>query len=46
MSPDLEVLNAAIQNTDSDTYREWLKSGLTQFKQSSAEVSLSANNPF
>ena len=32
MSPDLEILNNAIQQVDADTYREWLKSGLTEFK--------------
>ncbi len=33
MSPDLEILNSAIQNTDSDTYREWLKTGLSRFRE-------------
>lgn len=28
LSPELEVLNSAIQSTDSDTYRDWLKKGL------------------
>ena len=32
MSPDLEILNNAVQYTDSDVYREWLKSGLENFK--------------
>ncbi|MCE2612286.1 thioredoxin family protein [Flavobacteriaceae bacterium D16] len=46
LSPDLEVLNAAIQNTDSDSYREWLIAGLTQFKKGSKEESLSIVNTF
>ena len=32
LSPDLEVLSPAIQNTDSDTYSAWLKSGLESHK--------------
>ena len=28
LSPDLKVLNPAIQNVDADRYREWLASGL------------------
>ena len=32
MSPDLEILNNAVQYTDSDVYREWLKTGLENFK--------------
>ncbi|MCW5515447.1 protein-disulfide reductase DsbD family protein [Muriicola sp. Z0-33] len=36
LSPDLEVLSPAIQNTDSDTYREWLKSGLEHHKLSAS----------
>ena len=32
LSPDLEVLSPAIQNTDSDTYRLWLENGLEQHK--------------
>ena len=32
LSPDLEVLNMAIQNTDSDTYRNWLVNGLENFR--------------
>lgn len=32
LSPDLEILNPAIQNTDSDTYREWLLSGLQNYR--------------
>ncbi|MGP1993621.1 protein-disulfide reductase DsbD family protein [Zobellia laminariae] len=32
MSPDLEILNNAVQYTDSDVYREWLESGLENFK--------------
>ncbi|MBT8178805.1 MAG: DUF255 domain-containing protein [Eudoraea sp.] len=33
MSPDLEILNSAIQNTDSETYRKWLNTGLTRFRE-------------
>ncbi len=31
LSPDLEVLNSAIQYTDRDTYKAWLESGLKKF---------------
>ena len=33
MSPDLEILNTAVQYTDRDTYKEWLKKGVSNFKQ-------------
>ena len=33
LSPDLEVLNTAIQNTDADTYRNWLQEGLRNFRE-------------
>jgi thiol:disulfide interchange protein DsbD len=33
MSPELEILNTAVQYTDRDTYKEWLKKGLTNYKQ-------------
>ena len=32
LSPDLEVLNSAIQYTDRDTYKEWLARGLDNYK--------------
>ncbi|MEQ8220506.1 MAG: cytochrome c biogenesis protein CcdA [Arenibacter sp.] len=32
MSPDLEILNSAVQYTDRDTYKEWLKKGVSNFK--------------
>lgn len=32
LSPDLEVLNTSIQNSDADTYRLWLLEGLKNFK--------------
>ncbi|WP_034257003.1 protein-disulfide reductase DsbD family protein [Arenibacter latericius] len=32
LSPDLEVLNSAIQYTDRDTYKEWLKKGVSNFQ--------------
>jgi thiol:disulfide interchange protein DsbD len=32
LSPDLEVLNTAIQNTDADTYRTWLQEGLRNYE--------------
>lgn len=31
LSPNLEILNAAVQYTDSDTYRKWLRQGLDRF---------------
>jgi thiol:disulfide interchange protein DsbD len=31
LSPDLEVLNNSIQNSDADTYRLWLLEGLSNF---------------
>jgi thiol:disulfide interchange protein DsbD len=46
LSPDLEVLNAPIQNTDSNSYREWLASGLARFKDGKTQKSLSVANPF
>lgn len=33
MSPQLELLNPAIQNTDREAYKEWLLSGLEAFRQ-------------
>lgn len=33
LSPELEVLNSAVQYTDRDTYKEWLKKGVSNFKQ-------------
>ncbi|MDO6819083.1 thioredoxin family protein [Zobellia sp. 1_MG-2023] len=32
MTPDMEILNTAVQYTDSDVYEEWLKKGLVNFK--------------
>ncbi len=32
LSPDLEVLNTSIQNTDADTYKNWLLEGLRAFE--------------
>ncbi|MGF1558016.1 MAG: cytochrome c biogenesis protein CcdA [Flavobacteriaceae bacterium] len=32
LSPDMEILNSAVQNTDADTYRLWLEQGLQNFK--------------
>ena len=32
LSPDLEVLNNAVQYVDKDTYEEWLKSGLQRYQ--------------
>lgn len=32
LSPDLEVLNTAVQYTDRDTYRSWLLQGLQNFR--------------
>ncbi len=39
LSPDLEVLNTAIQNTDSDTYRNWLAKGLENYNQYRIDLS-------
>jgi thiol:disulfide interchange protein DsbD len=33
MSPDLEILNSAVQYTDRETYKEWLQKGLRNFKE-------------
>ena len=33
LSPDLEILNIAVQYTDRDTYKEWLKTGVSNFKE-------------
>jgi thiol:disulfide interchange protein DsbD len=35
LSPDLEVLNKAVQYTDRDTYRNWLLQGLQRFNETS-----------
>ena len=35
LSPDLELLNNAVQYTDRDTYRNWLLQGLQQFNSTS-----------
>ncbi len=32
LSPDLEVLNNAVQYTDRDTYKNWLQEGLKKYK--------------
>ncbi|MGY8916338.1 MAG: protein-disulfide reductase DsbD family protein, partial [Flavobacteriales bacterium] len=40
LSPDLEVLNSSIQYTDKETYLNWLKTGLKNYK------SLQPENPF
>ncbi len=40
LSPDLEVLNSSIQYTDKDTYLNWLKTGLKNYR------SLQPENPF
>ena len=39
LSPQLEVLNSAIQNTDSDTYRDWLRTGLKAFEDGNTGLS-------
>ena len=38
MSPDLEILHAAQQYTDRDTYYNWLKDGLEKFNKSSKNL--------
>ena len=40
MTPELEVLNSAIQNTDSDTYRAWLQTGLKRFRAKTTAASI------
>jgi thiol:disulfide interchange protein DsbD len=35
LSPDLEILNNAVQYTDRDTYKAWLNKGLKKFKSTS-----------
>jgi thiol:disulfide interchange protein DsbD len=35
MSPEMELLNPAIQNTDREGYRQWLESGLEAYRQTS-----------
>ena len=42
LSPDLEVLNMAIQNTDSDTYRNWLVNGLENYRGQRSSLSSSS----
>ncbi len=37
ISPEMELLNSAIQSADSDVYREWLLKGLENFKGKSAK---------
>ncbi|HMB64523.1 MAG TPA: thioredoxin family protein, partial [Eudoraea sp.] len=32
LSPDLELLSRAVQNTDSESYRNWLENGLKKYK--------------
>ena len=44
LSPDLKVLNMALQNTDSDTYRNWLIQGLENFKRGSDRTNTTASN--
>ena len=39
LSPELEVLNTAIQNTDSETYRNWLQQGLETFEEGRTRLS-------
>lgn len=37
LSPNLEVLNSAIQSADSDVYRDWLLKGLENYKERPAK---------
>ena len=37
LSPELELLNSAIQSADSDVYRQWLLKGLEKFKGNSVK---------
>ena len=38
LSPNLTLLNGAVQNTDSETYREWLLKGLQNYREYSMQV--------
>ena len=38
LSPELDVLNMAIQNTDSETYRNWLEKGLENFEEQNSQL--------
>ncbi|WP_422079978.1 protein-disulfide reductase DsbD family protein [Ulvibacterium sp.] len=38
MTPDLEILNIAVQYTDKDTYRSWLRQGLKNFERSKKAI--------
>ncbi len=40
LSPDLEVLNNAVQYTDSETYRNWLMQGLGRFNESNTDLTI------
>ncbi len=40
LSPDLEVLNEAVQYTDKATYSEWLKEGLKQYNASMSKIAI------
>ena len=44
LSPDLEVLNTSIQNTDSETYRNWLQQGLDLFNSKKTRLSSVSGN--
>lgn len=44
LSPELEVLNTSIQNTDSKTYRDWLRKGLENYRQTNSEWSSAADD--
>ena len=39
LSPELEVLNTPIQNTDGDTYRSWLEQGLQRYGETRSSLS-------
>ncbi len=40
MTPELEILSPAVQNTDSETYKVWLQTGLQRFQAKTAAASL------
>ena len=46
LSPELEVLNTAIQNTDSETYRNWLQQGLETFEEGRTGLSSATPDNF
>ncbi len=44
LSPDLEILNTPMQNTDVDTYFKWLSTGVSNFNKKSKDLGYSESN--